>query len=766
MKKSIKIDENYFLVNQPVSIEKVVKVTMPTNHIFIVDVSGSMYNELPLIRKQLKNKLSTIMLEGDTISILWFSGRNDAGILKEEVEVKSLKTLNDLNTAIDRWLVPVGLTAFLRPLELTKGLVNRIKANRPDSNFSLMFLTDGYNNDCPFNSVLAALKDLEGDITSSTFVEYGYYADSAKLTQMASALGGEKISCDGFDDFEPLFDSKMSQSVMSGKKIEVNVENSLYDFAFSCSDGQVLLYNIVDGAVRVNENLKDIYYFSNKNLGSDGSTNMYGEPIKLTENLETAIYASIYVLSDKMQNEDAEKLFYLIGDNTHYKMLMNSFGKQKLYQFKAAIKECVVDQSKRFVEGAGKIAKIADDAYCLMDLIADLGKNDVKFYPSHDDFNYNRIGRKMVAVGSKLTDKDQKLLTAAKTVAELVEVSKEFADKKLDLEFKTTDTKKGYSLKDLVWNSERANLSVLVRFDGMVVLPENKFNIEDIATFKYNTFTLIKDGILNVTKLPVGYSKELANFLQEKGVNYGLVSDIVSTVVNNEAFNVPSTMYIVIDLASLPIINRKMVKSISANKLAQMEWELQKLQAEAKVYGDYKKNMFPKTSTTFAQMLGDDCAAWLKEIGITDFNGFSPKRTAAESTDFYMSVNLITKIKGMSGLPKVSDVLKKLVDGTPMKPVEMLMSGAIKKILLVLESKENIASNNKVLEDFINEEVKLAVTAKRNIMQQIAEIKFALILSKKWFNEFKSFDENKLSVTFDNQSLDFIFDLVEKEEKI
>ena len=209
-----------------------------------------------------------------------------------------------------------------------------------------------------------------------------------------------------------------------------------------------------------------------------------------------------------------------------------------------------------------------------------------------------------------------------------------------------------------------------------------------------------------------------------------------------------------------------MVKSISANELAKLEWELLKLQADAKVYGDYKKNLFPKKSESFAQMLGEECAEWLKEIGITDFNGFAPKRTAAESTDFYMSVNLITKIKGLSSLPKVSDVLAKLVNGGTLKTSEWLMSKTIKEVQLVLESKENVASNNKVLEDYINDKVKAAVTAKRNVMQKIAEIKFALILSKKWFNEFKTFDDNKLSVVFDNQSLDFTFDLVEKEEKI
>ncbi len=95
MKNFVKLDENYFLISQVANSSVTVEVAKKTNHIFVVDVSGSMSGDLPAIRTQLKNKLSNLMKEGDTISIVWFSGNRDAGILKEEVEVKSLKTLTD-----------------------------------------------------------------------------------------------------------------------------------------------------------------------------------------------------------------------------------------------------------------------------------------------------------------------------------------------------------------------------------------------------------------------------------------------------------------------------------------------------------------------------------------------------------------------------------------------------------------------------------------------------------------------------------------------
>ena len=284
-----KLDENYYLISQEANSNVTVEVTKKTNHIFVVDVSGSMSGELPQIRTQLKNKLSNLMKEGDTISIVWFSGSRDAGILKEEVEVKSLKTLSDLNDAIDKWLRPVGLTAFLKPLELVKDLVGRIKSNRPDSVFSMIFLTDGWNNDCPWNEVIKTLKSLESDIASSTFVEYGYYADSRALTQMAGILGGEKISCDGFDEFEPVFDAKISTSARGGKKTVVEITDKyLYDFAFSVSNGTVLLYNIQDGKIMVGGDVKEVYFFSANGVGGGNIAE------------DAALYAAIYVLSDKL----------------------------------------------------------------------------------------------------------------------------------------------------------------------------------------------------------------------------------------------------------------------------------------------------------------------------------------------------------------------------------------------------------------------------------------------------------------------------------
>jgi ribosome maturation factor RimP len=435
-------------------------------------------------------------------------------------------------------------------------------------------------------------------------------------------------------------------------------------------------------------------------------------------------------------------------------MLVNAFGKQKLNAFKTAIKECVVDATKRFPAGQSTILPVPNDAYCLMNLIEDLGKTEgCLFYPNHDDFNYKRIGAKRVQRGEDLSAADKKRLAEAKDVNEINAITKELNEKNVRIEFENSNPERGYALTDLVWNSERANLSVRIYIEGEAILPKNDFKIDKVASFKYNTFTLVKDGIVNVKELPVLFNAELHNILVKNGVGF---------VMNGETC--------VIDLTSIPIVNKGMVKAVSAMELAKQQWELKKLQGDKKVYDFYKKQLFPKTSKSFVEMLGQEAADWLKEVGVTDYNGFNPKVTSAEATDFYMSVVLDTKIKGLSSLPKVDVVVEKIKNGGTLKLNEWVMSDAIKKYQAQLESDIYLSLGEEqrkgVLKTYLETKSGILNKQRRKILQEIAQIKFSLILSKKWFTEFKSFDENQLAVNIDGHDLNFTFALGEKEEKI
>lgn len=748
MEKSVKLKRDLYLTINKINDgqETLPKSqSLPTNFIFVIDVSGSMYYDLQLIRKQLKNKLPNLVKEGDTVTLIWFSGHDQAGILQEEVEVKALTDLQMLNDNIDRYLKAIFLTAFHKPLVLAKEAIERMKKNRPDSVFSLIFLTDGYNNDCSWSDVMSSLKDLEDELAASTFVEYGYYADTRRVTEMAQSIGGEKIDASGFDEYDQVFEAKLQKSYSSSKRVTVDLPSTLeFDFAFTVNEGEIILYGVDNGQVTVPESTTELCYFNSspsvtlaagRNGGIDNGT----------------LYGALYVLSDKMLYDEADYVFQLLGDKHLYDLFVNAYGKQKLMSFKALVKECITNEDKRYVDGYSDSLVVDENAYSVMNLIDDLTADDhAVFFPFHDNFNYKRIGAKREQVVGLTDDEKQQIMESTS-----VEEAKEILDKAegRDLKFVYADKTKGYPLTDLVWSSSRANLSVRVRYEGHVDLPKNEYGLDKIDTFIYRTYTLIKDGILNVTHLPI----KASNPTIAKFNNRELVTDIdVDGIVT-------------IDFSSIPVINRKMVKNISAKTLAEKEYKLFELKALEKVYKHYENKHFPKVSKGFVDLYGVEAEAWLKELGITEFNGFAPKTTSADGSDVYMAVELKTKIAKHSTLPKVDVVIAKHLAEKSLNAPEKLMAIAIvdyenqiSSSLYTKLSDQSLKDN--VLKNWL-ENVKLSVRKeRRRLLQEIAQIKFALILSKKWFTEFTSFDENVMTMDMNGSGeVKFTFDMTEKE---
>src|SRR5690606_20160920 len=171
MSKTVYLASPFELVSVVVPKAASAKPTpQPTNHLVVIDCSGSMYHDLPLIRAQLKDKLPRLIAEADTISLIWFSGKGEFGTLVKGEPVATLKDLSELNKAIDRWLKPVGLTGFKEPLEEVKRVAAGLQGV-----CSLFFMSDGYDNQWSQAQILKAVEEVVPLVASATFVEYGYY---------------------------------------------------------------------------------------------------------------------------------------------------------------------------------------------------------------------------------------------------------------------------------------------------------------------------------------------------------------------------------------------------------------------------------------------------------------------------------------------------------------------------------------------------------------------------------------------------------------
>ena len=168
---SSKVSNSLFLVRQPIKAASSKEVVVEAvNHVAIIDCSGSMYAELPRIREQLKKRIPKLLKEQDTLSVIWFSGRGQCGVLLEAEPIATLTDLQAVNGAIDRWLKTVGLTGFKEPIELVSKLVATV-AKKNSNPFAMFFMSDGCDNQWSRQEILKAVELVSGKLASASFVE-------------------------------------------------------------------------------------------------------------------------------------------------------------------------------------------------------------------------------------------------------------------------------------------------------------------------------------------------------------------------------------------------------------------------------------------------------------------------------------------------------------------------------------------------------------------------------------------------------------------
>jgi hypothetical protein len=767
---SYEIEKGLYLVQQTIAQGAPPKlVETVTNHIAVIDCSGSMSYELPKIREQLKKKLPKLLKDGDTLSLIWFSGRGEFGALIEAEPVASLADLNDVNKAIDRWLRPVGLTGFKEPIVEVENLVARV-AKKNKNPFSLFFMSDGCDNQWNRADVLKAVEQTAGKLASATFVEYGYYADRPLLVAMAEKAGGVHIHADAFDKFEPVFAAAMQKRPMGGKRIEVDIGGDpIGGFAFALDDGEIATYDASTGTSTVPENTAQIWYLSPSKVGdsapgvsSQSRRGVFGDDATPAA---AAAYAAMSLFAVRMKPEVVYPILKATGDVRFINAFSICFGKQKYSEFMDAAKLAAFDPKLRHVEGYDPNKVPADDAFTVLDLLRVLADDDgTRVLLNHPEFKYSRISRGRVDADENLTADEQLQLEvirtqmagekSAKKLKELqTELDTVLAAKRDALKFVAEDAPDGYPISNLTYNECSPNISVLVKKTGTVDLKDrpdhSKYNIPtSFKTHIWRNYAIVSHGLVNVEKLPVRISKATYEMLRDANVAMAVTAKGADDVI-------------VIDVKPLPIINRKMVKAVSAKDIIELEWSLLQARAKQKVYKAYQDELFPGIKLKgYTDLYTADGAAWLKDQGLTS-NGFSPKSVQADSKDFIMGKELDIKLKGCSKLDSVKAVREKIAAKKKLNPCDTFMSNAITEV------DDWFKKNPKNLyEKWLTGQTQAQVAKTRGLIYQTAQIKFGVIVGQVWFTEFKSLDENQLTLKLDGQDVVGTCELREIEIKV
>ncbi len=673
----------------------VAPVPAPIHHLIAIDISGSMYSDLPELRVHLKNKLATLVGANDTVSLIWFSGRGQCGTLVEAMKVNGVADLSSLHAAIDRFLVPTGLTGFKEPLQQAGDIVDRLKGKAPGALFNLFFMTDGYDNQWSEKEILDLCKVLEKKLDSAAVIEYGWCCNRPLLTKMAETLGGNLVFSEDFQAYTVAFEGALGGKT---KKVPVKLDHkAAAGYAFAVAGENLLTFTPdEDGVVLVPEGLPAVAYFVSEK----------GEKFDHAKHTDAHLFAAVVPLAQRMETDTLFSVLGALGDVALVNSFSSCFSKEDYSRFQAEALAASVDATKRYAAGYDADAVPKEDAYTVLELLSDLSSSEQNlFYPYHSAFHYERIG-----------------------------AVREANDE--EVRFSVADKAKGYAINGLVWNEDRPNVSIRVKVDGTVKLPASRPAVlpESLDSFIYRAYTIIKDGIVHTRKLPVSLTEATFAKLQANGL------------LDGEAWEAGKVF--VLEFPKLPVINRLMVKGTTAKDTFQTVVELALLKGAQKVFNDWRDRISPKVSAKFLALYGEVGTEYLKSVGVTEYNGFNPPGTTVKSGDYYVAKELKIAIKGLSSLPKVLDVEAAIDAGKKLKIGEFAMAGAIKRLDEFMSSSiyTSASDGNALLGTWLEGEQKAIVAKTRELMEKLAQRKFSVVVGHIWFSDMGSMDENSLDI--------------------
>lgn len=689
---------------------KAVKLKPPAHHVLVLDCSGSMSGSLSSMVENLSSKLYTMVGVDDCLSVVWFSGRGEHGVVVERAKLATLKDVAAMQKLFARWLRPVGLTGFKEPLTDVRTLLGSAKGE----SVSLYFLSDGCDNQWSREEIMKEIDALAPSLSAATVVEYGYYADRAMLVKMAERFGGSHIFADDLVAFQPSVERAIKGQTDTGPRVTFKLDEAMCQVGFNFGDGRIRTFetDFVTGDVSVPESvLMGGGIFHLRPLRKDDVASSY--PLAMLGS--GALYAALSVFAARMMPEVCLPILRVLGDVHFIKRYTTLFGKQAYSAFMNDALAAAFDEEKRMVEGFDQNAVPADEAFTVLDLL-ELLQNDpsARIHLDHEKFRYSRISRK------RLDDTEGE---------QLVFVCRKAPD--------------GYPVSALTWNEDRANISVLVKREGTVDLSKRlpfKGKVPEVfETFQWRNYSIVADGLRNVDVLPISASPDTIREIANKGVPLTPFGDGWGGRV-------------LIDLSAMPILSRAKVKKVTARELFAKSVELAERRAAIKVYKTY---LTEARSETWDERYGKEGADWLKSQGITPGGYQPPKTKQVEATDYYLAKVLEVKIKGWSSLPSVKDV----TSGKSKNGPGLFMRGVVEQI----EEKKKVLGAK--FDAWVASTVEVMGIEIKALTREVAKAKFAIIVSGQWFPEFKSLDERAV-LTLDVAGKPTEVEAVVSEEKI
>jgi hypothetical protein len=685
------------------------------NVVYIIDVSGSMYGVLEKMKTHLKTNLTNLLSPNDSVSLIYFSGRNQAGEVFSKLKTSNKEDLSKAISAIEK-LQTIGLTGFVDPIKISLKLLNELKkdSQTKENNNSLIFMTDGYDNTSSKSEILTLCEQLS-QYDEITFIEYGWYCDRDLLQKMSDAVLGLHIFNEDWNEFS---DSIEKAFTGSSSKIEVPTPYNEGIFAYLSQD-ELVTNTFNSDVIKVSDTTNNVFFFD-----------------KDLSNLDVPhdeLYVMLFTAVNTMNSNKAWEILKKLGDVKFIELYNNCFSRQDYSNFLKDVKSAIIDKSLRFTQGINYNLVPDDNAYTVLDLILDLSSGENYLDLSHDEFSYERISAKTVQ--KDISDSAEVLkerLSNTKDINEIINLGKALSE--LDETPKFIPQNSALKISNIVFNESRPNISIQGNIPGVVDLKESKrakdFNLDEVSSSITRNYTVVKDGIVNMKKLPVQLDKNTFDKLSNH-------------------FNLSNDKTNVLDISKLPLINRSMIKALSAKDFFENHLNLLSLKAKQKVFKYYLNELNPDLrSKAMLEKYGEECSKWLDSIGVRSY-GFTPPVKTEKSGDFYIAKELDVKLSG-STLPAVTALLKKIQENKKLTLGDSLMKNAIDDYNNFVQTMKSSVISDKLINDWLEAETKNTIKETRLLQHQCNKTLYAIVVGKSWFSEFNSFEENSMNINFNN----------------
>lgn len=653
----------------------------PTNHLWIVDRSGSMYSILPTLIKQLQTVLHSIP-KGDSISFGYFSSEGTYRFVIKGFSLNSESDYEKVSAMLEEHKRTLGLTCFSEILADASNVIDDLQfiTNRA----ALWFLTDGYpvvsNYSKEVNNIKTALTNLSGRLVASCFVGYGDFYNQELLADMAAWAGGISIHSSELPAaIENLTEFTTNAGMRSPRQVVQLPAGAT--LAFIIKEDGLETYKPDGGQIYVPCTAHDYDLYS-----------LCTEPSEGTDELAVVVWTdAVYAAASLLlvnRPYAAEDLMAAMGDIYFINALSKAFSVEEYGRLSTELRQAAIYPAHRHKEGYQAGFKPDPNAFCILDLVDLLTKDDeAYFFPYHQDFRYKRTGA---------PSKPKEGYPAFTPVQN-----------------------PGCPFQNVIWHSSKLNLSIQARINGIVDLGEEAIALglpQHYGTWVTRNYTIINDGALWTTQIPMTFSLDTYNKLWSEGL------------VSADPWE-PGKIY-TLDLSKLPIINRAIAQmveeNVTAEQVAALAYQDEKHGAALKVLKELLKQKTGEESK-LPDTYTPEQKAFLESKGVRHY-GFSPQTTQEKSGDYYLARTFDIKVKGFSSLPKVADVVTKLTNKKTLNGPAQAMADAYQEAttqMVLLNEEEGV--------QYLEDTIYMHKAQQRRIRHTIQRVKFSLLLGKRWF---------------------------------